>query len=301
MELVKLFPTVQIDTQSVQTFKKKVNAVNLKTNPEMRRAIAATAPAYSAIRDEEGSILYNFSRYPFGHKDLAKADVDAKLAIGIDPYSILMEEQSGNAASLMALDVATQITTASNYATANKTTITGVTAATEFSKYIEAGLEALRKSFTWGDGLPLTVVVGYDAAVFITKTNAFKSSVLNQYKSQDNPIGAVEAYVKQFVPAANVVIPNHMYVNASGDAVRSVTNQIALIPTGPTSFGKLVIPRGTLPGATGLGSVFEAGENPLEGATGFRYWAAVWYNAKLAVETGATESTAGYLMHSIAA
>lgn len=301
MEIVDLFPVVQIASETaVQDFDLTVPVTDFDANPELLEAISDEAPANAPLSSSNGKITYTLSRYPIGSLKLSNRRIQTLVANGHDPYSDLMRRQANNAMTIVARKIADIVKTATNYKTEAKSTITSVTSATNFAPKIESALNAMRDACTWADDQPLSIVIGYDAAVLIASTNEFKAHVKSQYKSQTNPLGMVEGFVQEFAPGAKVIIPQLRW-RAGSATVKAFTNQIAFIPTGTCSLGKLVIPAGTMPNGTGLGSMVEAGDQPLDKATGREYYGSVFFQAKLAIEATATETDVGFLYSSVSA
>jgi len=225
MDIVQLFPVVQIATETaVQDFDMTVPVTDFDANPELLVSSSTEAPADAPLSAEKGSITYTLGRYPIGSEKMSNKRIERLIANGHDPYSELMKRQATNAMTIVARKIRDIIVDDTKYKSAAKSTITSVTAATNFAPKIEAALNAMRDACTWSDDQPLSIVIGYDAAVLIAATSEFKAHVKSQYKSQTNPLGMVEGFVQEFAPGAKVIIPQLRY-KSGGSTVKAFTGQ----------------------------------------------------------------------------
>jgi len=306
-QVIDILPIVTVDSIAGDYTIDLTNyALNFQENPNVAKPISSVAPAVSPMKNIQGKMTHSIERFATGNLPVSNLDITEYAARGIDLYAKVMKMSAARAAGLIAYNIAALINTDTNYASTNKVAITGLSASTDWPTLLETGLEAMRAAQTWNDGAPLKITVSPDVAGFIRKSNSFKAHVTAQFKNQDQPIDAVVGYIKQFVPLADVVIPRARYTNASGTSVNMFSQTLAMLPYGDgesCSFGKLFTVGGVGAGPSQgtVGGMFEVGDNELPGAHARDYWTAVYFQAKLAIDEGASTTTAGYLMHSAAA
>jgi len=300
--IASLFPVIQAASiASVQEINLTNYALDLQTNPEVLNGIDRNANATAPLKQKKGKISYMLERRPTGSIVINATDRRENAAKGIDVYRDAIEQTSVSAMSLVAYEVGRVIQTQANYDSGHKSELSGLSATTDWAKKLEDAAEKLLLASTWASGVPLKVVVGKTTAQYIRMSNQCRDFNSSQYKDETQNLTAVADFIKKFLPTAEVLMPDFMYINTSGTMTRMFSTDLAIFPAGQCSLGKLIIPAGS--GAFGensMGSMLEVGEDKVVGADAVSLWTAAWFQPKLAIDASATETKAGFYYYGAA-